>query len=229
MRRAVLTFFVVAMFSSALFGCGHKRSAKMQDEQDSIAYIIGMNVGRNLYKMDSTLNVEALCRAIKDVFEGKEQMTYEEARTYYLAQKLYFVYEKARAYEDKFIADIAESDRSYVKGENGVVYKINQLGTQDITMMNARDTVKFAFTISDEEGKILHDTDTLRCSYRDIVHGLQDIVRIAGDGAQFEAWLPSREAYGAEGDEKMGVAPNQLVHFSVEINDIKYDNKAMRR
>ena len=36
-------------------------SVKLAVDTDSVAYVIGMNIGRNLQRMDSTIRVEAVC------------------------------------------------------------------------------------------------------------------------------------------------------------------------
>ena len=56
-------------------------SVKLARDTDSVAYVIGMNIGRNLQRMDSTIRVEAVCEGIRDVFRGKTRLTDEEART----------------------------------------------------------------------------------------------------------------------------------------------------
>ena len=43
---------------------------KLRNDTDSVAYVIGMNVGANLLKMDSTINVNAVCEGIRDMFRG---------------------------------------------------------------------------------------------------------------------------------------------------------------
>ena len=40
-------------------------SMELRNETDSVAYVIGLNVGYNLQRMDSTLNVEAVCQAVR--------------------------------------------------------------------------------------------------------------------------------------------------------------------
>jgi FKBP-type peptidyl-prolyl cis-trans isomerase len=52
---------------------------------------------------------------------------------------------------------------------------------------------------------------------------LQEVVRVAGKGAQFNAWLPSKVAYDAVGNEELGIGPNVLLNYDVEILDIKYN------
>jgi FKBP-type peptidyl-prolyl cis-trans isomerase len=89
--------------------------------------------------------------------------------------------------------------------------------------MSMRDTVKIAYKITDEQGRVLVEADTLRDSYRSLLKGLQEVVRVAGKGAQFNAWLPSKVAYDAVGNEELGIGPNVLLNYDVEILDIKYN------
>ena len=44
---------------------------KLHTDTDSVAYVIGLNVGANLLKMDSTLNAAAVCKGIADYFAGR--------------------------------------------------------------------------------------------------------------------------------------------------------------
>ena len=48
---------------------------ELRNETDSVAYVIGLNVGYNLQRMDSTLNVEAVCQAVRDVYARTARMT----------------------------------------------------------------------------------------------------------------------------------------------------------
>ena len=201
----------------------------MSADVDSIAYVVGLNVGYNLLEMDSTLNVDAVCAAIRDVFDGVPKMSLEEGRDYLLAQKTYFVHEKAQAYQERFLADLSKSDRSYVRMRNGVTYKIIKLGDQSIQTMSGRDTVRMAYTILGEAGDTVRGRDTLRVSYRDLIDGLQDVVKVAGDGGQFDAWLPSKTAYDTAGNADLGIAPDQLLRYEVDILKIDYYNKDNRR
>lgn len=228
MKKISVYIAVTLVFGSMFAGCG-KGGGKMAGEADSLSYVVGLNVGHNLLAMDSTLNVDAVCRAIRDVFDGTPRMTLDEARDYFLAQKTYFVHEKAQAYQERFLTDLSKSDRSYVRARNGVTYKITTLGDQSIQTMSARDTVRIAYTIRDDAGRTIRERDTLRAAYRDLISGLQEVVKVAGDGGKFDAWLPSKTAYDTAGNDELGIAPNQLLNYDVEILEIDYYNLNNRR
>ena len=175
-------------------------------------------------EMDSTLNIEAVCAAIRDVYNGTPKMTLEEARDYYLAEKTYFVHEKAQAYQERFLTDLSKRDRKYVRTRSGVTYKILKLGDQShVGSMSSRDTIEFAYKLTNEQGRVIVEADTLRDSYRNILKGLQEVIKLAGDGAHFNAWLPSKTAYDVEGNSDLGIEANTMLNFDVEVLNIKYN------
>jgi len=222
--KRLISFVVVVLMFGAMFVSCHRNSAKLDGGADTLSYVIGLNVGHSLMEMDSTLNVEAVCAAIRDVYNGTQKMTLEEARDYYLAEKTYFVHEKAKAHQERYLTDLSKRDRKYVRTRSGVTYKILKLGDQSHTgSMSSRDTVKIAFKLTDEQGRVIVEADTLRDSYRNLLKGLQEVVKLAGDGAHFNAWLPSKTAYDVEGNEELGIGANVMLSYDVEILDIKYN------
>ena len=216
MKKIFVTTVVVALFGAMFISCGG--ASKRTTQIDSISYVVGLNVAHSLMQMDSTLDVNSVCAAIQDAYNGQAIMTLEEARDYYLGQKTYFIHTRAQAHQEQYLADLGKRDRSYVRTRSGVTYKIDKLGDQNYQgSMNSRDTVRFVWTVRNEKGDVLCENDTL------------EVVRIAGSGAEFSAWLPSKTAYDTAGNAEMGVAPNELLNFEVKILDIKYNNPKRKR
>ena len=222
--KKIVGFLTVILLFGAMFVSCHRSSTKYSGESDTLSYIVGLNVAHALMEMDSTLNVDAVCAAIRDTYNGTPKKTLEEARDYYLAEKTYFVHEKAQAHQERYLTDLSKRDRKYVRTRSGVTYKILRLGDQShVGSMSSRDTVKIVFKLTDEQGNVLVEADTLRDSYRNLVKGLQEVVKLAGEGAHFNAWLPSKTAYDVSGNEKLGIGANVLLNYDVEILDIKYN------
>ena len=96
MRKTFFALTAVALLAGA---CSRKSGGgvKLKADTDSVAYIIGMNVGMNLLKMDSTLNVNAVCEGIRDVFRAGAKLSADDAELYYLRYMNYVLPEKARA------------------------------------------------------------------------------------------------------------------------------------
>lgn len=213
---------VILLFGTMAMSCNSGKTQRGGDT-DTLSYVIGMNVGRSLIEMDSTLNVDAVCAAIRDTYNGTTKFTMAEARDIYLAEKTYFVHEKAKAHQEQYLTDLSRRDRKYVRTRSGVTYKILRLGDQSRQgSMSSRDTIRIKYTLTDEQGRVIVASDTLRSSYRDLVKGLQDVVKLAGNGAHFNAWLPSRTAYDVEGNKELGIEANTMLNYDVEILDIKY-------
>ena len=126
------TFFALTAMALLAGACSRKSGGgvKLKADTDSVAYIIGMNVGMNLLKMDSTLNVNAVCEGIRDVFRAGAKLSADDAEVYYLRYMNYVLPEKARAYEEQFLADFAKSNRSYARTPSGVTYAVEVLGDQ---------------------------------------------------------------------------------------------------
>lgn len=212
----------MALFAGS---CSKKGGVKLSSDTDSLAYIIGMNIGQNLLQMDSTLQVEAVCQGIRDVFGKSSRMTAEDARTYYLRYITYEQPEKVRAYEEQFLEDIRQSNRSYARSESGLTYRVEEVGDEQSTPSSLRDTVAMRFIMRTTDGEQLYSSfdrgDTLRLPLSELPKGLQESMRLIGKGGKMEAWIPATIAYGASGSDSLGVKPNATLFFEIDLVDVR--------
>ena len=114
MRKTLVVLMAAALLAGA---CSKKTGGgvKLKTDTDSVAYVIGMNVGMNLMKMDSTINVNAVCEGIRDVFRQGTRFSAADAEVFYLRYMNYALPEKARAYEEQFLQDILKANRNYAR------------------------------------------------------------------------------------------------------------------
>ena len=200
-------------------------SMELRNETDSVAYVIGLNVGYNLQRMDSTLNVEAVCQAVRDVYARTARMTPDEARAVYLRYVNVSQPEQIRAYEEQFLEDFRKSNRSYAKTDTGLTYEVLEIGDESKTPRSDRDTVAIRFVAKTVDGKVVESSyergDTTRTAVGDLMPGLRQSVRLVGEGGRMNVWIPSRLAYGAEGDKKLGVVPNATLFYEIELVDVR--------
>ncbi len=148
------TFFALTAMALLAGACSRKSGGgvKLNADTDSVAYIIGMNVGMNLLKMDSMLNVNAVCEDIRDVFRAGASLSAGRCEVYYLRYMNYVLPEKARAYEEQFLADFAKSNRSYARTPSGVTYAVEVLGDQEQIPVSDRDSVALRYIIRTADG-----------------------------------------------------------------------------
>lgn len=232
MRKTLLALSAVALLAGA---CSKKTGGgvKLKADTDSVAYILGMNVGMNLLKMDSTLNVNAVCEGIRDVFRNATKLTAADAETYYLRYMNYVLPEKSRAYEEQFLADMAKSNRSYARTPSGVTYTVEVLGDQEQIPVSDRDSIALRYIIRTADGADVFSSyergDTLRTSLGSLGKGMKESVKLVGKGGKINAWMPSSVAYGSGGDKELGIRPNATLYYEIELVDVdKYANWSRR-
>ena len=56
--------------------------------------------------------------------------------------------------------------------------------------------------------------------------GVQESVKLVGPGGRINAWMPAAAAYGAAGDERLGIKPNATLNYRIELIKVeKYANR----
>lgn len=213
-------------------GCSLKGEVTLATEADSIAYVIGMNVGLNLLRMDSTLNTGVVCQAIGDVYAGRTRFTSDQARAIYLRYVNYSKPERIRAYESQFLDDYVRTNRSYARTPSGLTYTVEAVGDEQLTPKSDRDTVSIRYAVRTAEGRTVESSfergDTTRMAVGDLLPGVRESVRLVGQGGRINAWLPAALAYGAAGDDSLGVAPNTTLYYQIELLEVVKDDPRRR-
>ena len=232
MRKTLVVLTAAALLAGA---CSKKTGGgvKLKTDTDSVAYVIGMNVGMNLMKMDSTINVNAVCEGIRDVFRQGPKFSAADAAVFYLRYMNYALPEKARAYEEQFLEDILKANRNYARTASGVTYTVEVLGDQEQIPASDRDSIALRYLIRTADGRDVYSSyergDTLRTTLGGLLKGMKASVKLVGRGGKINAGIPSSAAYGTEGDKELGIQPNTTLYYEIELVDVdKYANWSRR-
>ena len=168
---------------------------------------------------------EEVCAAIDDALSGREMLSAEDAKTYFLAYMNYGAYERTRAYEEQYLSDLEKSDRDIVRTRSGLTYKVEELGDMNRAVTSNRDTVAIRYTIESIDCGQVYSSyergDTLRAAVNRLIDGLGEGVQLVGEGGKLIMWIPSALGYGAMGNEELGVKPNQMLRYEVEVVEVK--------
>ena len=232
MRKTLVVLTAAALLAGA---CSKKTGGgvKLKTDTDSVAYVIGMNVGMNLMKMDSTINVNAVCEGIRDVFRQGTRFSAADAEVFYLRYMNYALPEKARAYEEQFLQDILKANRNYARTASGVTYTVEVLGDQEQIPASDRDSIALRYLIRTADGQEVYSSyergDTLRTTLGGLLKGMKESVKLVGRGGKINALIPSSAAYGTQGDKELGIQPNTTLYYEIELVDVdKYANWSRR-
>lgn len=224
-KRSLLALVVVAFV--AVVSCSPKGGSAveytMQNDMDSVSYAMGMNIAHNLYAADSTLNVDAVCQAIRDVYASKTKMNADEARYAFMKYMNFDVYERTKEMEHRYLEDLRKADRKFVATTSGVTYKIVTLGEVKRGPRSSRDTVLINYTIYNVGGEMLdstYNTKGLRTALGQLPKGVQEVLRLVGPAGHLEVWVPSALAYSSAGCDSIGVKPNTMLFYDLKLKDV---------
>lgn len=224
MRRYAIAWAALAGLLAGACSGPRGGKAKMDSEADSVAYILGMNMGLTLLRMDSTLRVEAVCAGIRDAFGGQTQLTMEQAKAYYLRYMNHTLPERARAHEEEFLAEVARTNRSFARTASGVTYRVAEVGDQGLLPERNTDSLVLRWVIRTADGAVRYSSyergDSLRTTLGDLLPGVRESVKLIGKGGRIETWLPAAQAYGPEGDARLGIGPNATLRYEIELVEI---------
>lgn len=197
----------------------------MQSSADSMSYVMGMNIGRNLLSIDSMINVEMVCEGLRDTYNRSSKLTDEEARMAFLKYMNYDNYERIKEFENQYLAEIRRADRKFVATNSGLTYKVVELGDLKRTIRNNRDTILVRYRMLNMAGEVVdttyHRGDTLRIAASAVPKGVLEAAKLIGRGGHIEAWLPSPLGYGADGCDSLGVAPNTILYYELWLVDVE--------
>ena len=197
----------------------------MRTSADSMSYVMGMNIARNLMEMDSMINIDMVCEGMRNTYSGKTRLTDEEARMAFLKYMNYDNYERIKAFENQYLEEIRRADRKFVATNSGLTYKVVELGDLKRSVRNNRDTMLMRYRMLDMSGAVLDTTylhgDTLRIAAGELPKGLLEATKLIGKGGHIEAWLPSPLGYGADGCDSLGVMPNTILYYEMWLVDVE--------
>ena len=217
-----LSILLIVILAVSFSSCRSTDKRILKNEADSLAYVIGMNVGYNLkYNTDSTLNVEALCAAIRDIYADKTLMDMDEAGAFY--RQYYNVVKPRRAREasQRFLEETLRDTPSARKTDSGLIYVIEEPGdTVRARQLSDRIRIKYRGTTKDgrEIESTAADGEVAEFALNEVIKGLREGVGLIGNGGRIKLWIPSELAYGSTGNRKVGA--NEALCFEVELVEV---------
>ena len=226
MKKILSVIIVVLVLASV--GCKQKKDVVvpplMQTSADSMSYVMGLNLGRNLMGLDSLLNIDAVCEGVRDAYLSQPKLNDEHARTAYLKYMNYDVYERTKEFENQFLADLRKQDRKFVATTSGLTYKVHTLGDMKKTIRNNRDPILMCYRVYDLAGEVVDTTyyklDTLRINVGAMPRGVIEASKLIGKGGHMEAWVPSTLAFGSAGCDSLNVKPNTMLYYEMWLIDV---------
>ncbi|MEI6123822.1 MAG: FKBP-type peptidyl-prolyl cis-trans isomerase [Bacteroidota bacterium] len=237
MKNIFLSIVVVTMGLFILASCGSgNKKADLKTQKDSIAYVIGSNIGENLKKnieSDSLeFSSEALMKGFRDALDGIDSLTFTKE----VKQKIMMDFQKEMQQKQmkkmteaaapnkeagkKFLAE-NKKQAGVIETPSGLQYKVVKEGKGKTPTATDQVTVNY-------EGKFL-DGKIFDSSYdrkkpetfgvTGVIKGWTEALQLMKEGGSYELYVPSDLAYGDQGNQ--GIPGGSTLIFKVELIKIE--------
>ncbi len=221
--------FVMTIIASVLYSCNDKKATKkvvLKSKNDSFSYMMGARVGKELKEYNiEEINTEVFLAAMTKVMKfGDSSLVLSQEQ----GQKVFFEYiidkkfGKNKEIEANFFKKLS-SDATYKTTKSGIVYKQMKPGTNIKPQLSDSVEIKFDFktiegmTISSSGDK----TMTLPMNAQ-LFSGFSEALTLMEVGSKYYFAIPSKEAFGQQGERQMGIEPYQPIVCEIEIIRIKF-------
>lgn len=124
---------------------------------------------------------------------------------------------------EAYLKDQMAKDPSIKVLPSGLAYKVIKEGTGEAVGQSGSAKVKYTGKLID--GKVFDsNSDGVVMNPKRVVPGFGEGLAMMKDGSQYVLYIPGNLAYGVDGNQQAGIAPNAMLVFEVETSDINPAN-----
>lgn len=226
--------FWIIPFGLLLLACQSKtqQTVQLKTQLDSMSYMIGMDIGKNLQAQSIEVNADALAQGLKDVLAGnKTSLTDEQMQELALEfqnemserqeKKMRERSEKNRKEGDAFLAE-NKKKQGVVTLANGLQYKILKKGTGRKPKESETVTVHYRGRLIDgtEFDSSFKRGEPATFPVNGVIKGWVEALQLMPVGSMWELYIPPELGYGEQGAGQV-IGPNQTLIFEIELLSIR--------
>lgn len=202
-------------------------------EKKIVSALIGADFAYSMKKAPYEIEKKSFMKAVKDVKEGKEMLTLEQANTFMRNYYTVVVPQKNKEESDKWLAKIAKQ-KGVQKTASGLLYRIENPGDMNTKANKDEDVVKVLYTGRTREGKVFDSNrwadmseerkrmlpeskdSPIEFPLNRVIKGWTEGMKFIGKGGRITLWIPAELAYGERGAGE-SIGPNEALCFDVEL------------
>ena len=225
---------IVALLAVGILGCENmgSKSTKLETNTDSVSYMIGFNIGRNLSKDSIKVNYDAFVRGLDDasadsakrlMTDSVLQLTMDKFQNDMQMRQM----SSMKALSEKNKAD-GEAFLSENKTKEGVVTLPSGLQYQVITegkgpSPKANQTVSANYRGTFIDGKEFDNSASrggpAQFRVDEVIPAWSEALQQMKVGSKWLVWAPPNLAYGEHGSRS--IPPNSALIFEIELVGIQ--------
>ncbi len=203
-----------------------EQAIEMKTMMDSVSYIIGIDIARNLQKNKLEVIPDLLSKGLKDHFTGAPSLVSDEQMQNLMGrfQQIMMAQEMAEKNKKDGEAFLAQNKtkEGVITTASGLQYKIITKGNGKIP--TAQDTV-----VAHYKGTLVDGTEFDNSFKRNepatfpvtgVIKGWQEALQLMPVGSKWEIYVPSELGYGDQGAGQV-IPPGAALIFEIELISIK--------
>jgi FKBP-type peptidyl-prolyl cis-trans isomerase len=212
---------VAVALSAAFASCQGSKSIKSFSDVDSLSYAIGMDIALNSgvrSVQDSSLNVNLLNAAFRDVWAKKEQMTPEAAQAF--INEWFQVREPARVKAEgaAWLEEVKAGNPNVQTTESGLLYEIISMGDESMKAVSDEDQVVATYVGTLKDGTQFDKNDSIPFALNRVIKGWTEGMKLIGKGGEMVLWVPAELGYGA--GARGPIPANSALKFEIKLLDV---------
>ncbi len=212
---------VAIAFGTALASCQGSKSAKSFSDIDSLSYAIGMDLASNSgvrAVADSSLNVNVIAAAFRDVWADKLQMSKEDATAFINEWFQVRVPAKQKAEATAWLNKVKAENPNIQTTPSGLMYEIIDAGDPVVKATADADQVTVNYALSLKEGDVIQQNDSITFALNRVIPAWTEGMKLVGKGGKVVLWVPSELGYGARASGP--IPANSALKFEVDLLDV---------
>jgi FKBP-type peptidyl-prolyl cis-trans isomerase len=206
---------------------GIKSKPKMSSDLDSVSYLVGNAIGKNLKTSGvSEMNYALIASGIKDAFNDVESPMSEEEIQEFMTTFFQKAEEEANNKnlgEGKAWLEENAKNKDVNETESGLQYKVVREGNGDIPQEGDRVTVHYTGKLIN--GKVFDSSvergEPATFGIEQVIPGWTEALQLMPVGSKWELYVPSDLGYGARRDPQGKIPANSVLIFEIELLDIE--------
>jgi FKBP-type peptidyl-prolyl cis-trans isomerase FklB len=218
-----------------LAGCSTNKtggSTALSTKKDSISYMVGMNIGKNIKEQKIDVDADVLARGFSDAYSGgKCQLTDQQAQKVMASLQQEMMQKQQagqKATSDSNLAagqkyrDEYAKQAGVVKLPDGILYKVITAGHGPKPAKTQTVTVNYSGTLVDgtEFDSSFKRGQPATFPLDHVIPGWTEVVQLMPVGSRWEVVIPPELAYGPNGAGSQ-IGPNCTLRFIIELVSIK--------
>lgn len=230
-----MKYAVVVLLGMALVACEGvtQNKAELKTTQDSVSYIIGASIGRNLKAQKVEVNLDQLARGLQDGMDTSAKLLISDDE----AQRIMKAFEETRSAQQQEEARAAsqvhrkeaeafleanKSKEGVKVTASGLQYKVVKMGTGPKPKPDQVVTVHYrGRTIDGKEFDSSYKRgEPTSFGVGQVIAGWTEALLMMPKGSKWELYIPPDLAYGDRGAGQV-IPPGAALIFEVELLDIK--------